>query len=105
MVQNAIILVLKSFLENAEMMGILRKFFLELLLEVQEQLHEKDKENKLLSTQQVAALLGVSRVTVAAYVKRGVLLKLKIKGSSRSYYRLKDVEKILKDFAFKKGER
>ena len=86
-------------------MGILRKFFLEILLEVQEQLHEKDKENKLLSTQQVAALLGVSRVTVANYVRRGLLCKLKIQGSTKSYYRLEQVEDLLKNFAFKISKR
>ena len=90
--------------ENEELKDILKKFFLELLLEAQEQVHEKDKENKLLSTQQVTALLGVSRVTVAAYVRRGLIIKSKIKGSSRSFYRLEDVEKLLKDFAFKRGE-
>ena len=103
--QNAFILILNTLLKNEEVMGILRKFFLEILLEVQEQLHEKDKENKLLSTQQVAALLGVSRVTVANYVRRGLLCKLKIQGSNRSFYRLEKVEKLLQDFAFKRSER
>ena len=65
---------------------------------------KKEQSQKLLNTNETAALLGVIHVTVAAYVRRGVLIKSKIKGSNRSFYRLEDVEKLLKDFAFKRGE-
>ena len=66
---------------------------------------QKQQSQKLLNTNEVAALLGVSRVTVANYVRRGVLLKLKIKGSTKSYYRLEQIEDLLKNFAFKISKR
>ena len=66
---------------------------------------QKQQSQKLLNTNEVAALLGVSRVTVANYVRRGLLCKLKIQGSNRSFYRLEKVEKLLQDFAFKRSER
>ena len=104
MVQNAIILVLNTLLKNEEVVIILKNFLLELILEIYGQLDQKDKESKLLTTVKVCKLLSISRVTLNKWVKRGTIKKLKVAGSSKAYYSLQQINKILNDVSFKDGQ-
>jgi hypothetical protein len=56
-----------------------------------------DRENsqKLLTIADVAKLFGKSKVCIHDWAKRGILIKHKIKGTSRTYFKLSEVEQAL----------
>ena len=103
MLKEAILLVLKLLTQDEELKQILKKFLLELILEIHGQLDQKDSEAKLLTTVEVCKLLSISRVTLSNWVKKELLNKFKVAGSSKTFYSLQQINQILKDPSFKNG--
>ena len=95
MVQDIIISVLRTISNSPEAMEILKTSIIKpALFEVLNDVRRNDNESRLLNVAEVADLFGVSKTTIHAWSKSS-LTKHKVKGSSRTYYKYEDVQKVL----------
>lgn len=54
-----------------------------------------ENAKKLLSTNEAAEMLGISRITLDKWSDRKILKKQKVEGSNKNFYRLADIENLL----------
>ena len=93
-----------QFFEEKEIKNAISAIVVQAILKANEIAADKDSEAKLLTTVEVCKLLSISRVTLNNWVKRGTIKKLKVAGSSKSYYSLQQINQILNDVSFKNGQ-
>ena len=92
-----------QFLEEKEIKDAISAIVVQAILKANEIAADKDSEAKLLTTVEVCKLLSISRVTLSNWVKKELLNKFKVAGSSKTFYSLQQINQILKDPSFKNG--
>lgn len=86
--------VLEIF-QDQEIKEKLENFIISGALKAHQIIADRENSQKLLTIAEVANLFGKSKVCIHGWAKKGILIKHKVKGSSRTYFKFQEVEQAL----------
>lgn len=84
-----------EILQDSEIKEIIGELLTSNALKNHQIIVEKENSEKPLTVADTAKLFGVTKVTVHAWAKNGILIKYKVKGSNRTYFKYSEVQQAI----------